>query len=54
MLNQLHDMGIDISSAQLSNILIKNKEFFHTEKQEVLKAGPEHSPFINTDDTGAS
>lgn len=53
LLNQLHDMGIDISSAQLSNILIKNKEVFHREKQEVLKAGLECSTFINTDDTGA-
>src|SRR3989338_1809382 len=53
LLTQLHDMGIDISSAQLSNILIKNKEAFHNEKQEVLKAGLENSPFLNTDDTGA-
>lgn len=53
LLNQLHDNGIEISSAQLSNILIKNKEAFHAEKQEILKAGLEHSNFINTDDTGA-
>src|SRR3990167_9704871 len=53
LLNQLHDMGIDISSAQLSNILIKNKEVFHREKQEVLKSGLECSTFLNTDDTGA-
>ena len=53
LLEQLHDMGIDISSAQLSNILIKNKEIFHREKQEVLKAGLKNSPFLNTDDTGA-
>lgn len=53
LLTQLHDMGIDISSAQLSNILIKNKDVFHAEKQEVLKAGLENSTFLNTDDTGA-
>jgi len=53
LLEQLHDMGIDISSAQLSNILIKNKEAFHEEKQEILKAGLENSAFVNTDDTGA-
>ena len=53
LLIQLHDVGIDISSAQLSNILIKNKEVFHQEKQEILKAGLAHSAYLNTDDTGA-
>jgi hypothetical protein len=53
LLEQLHDLGLDISSAQLSNILIKNKEIFHNEKQEILKAGLENSAFVNTDDTGA-
>jgi len=46
-------MGIEISSAQLSNILIKNKEVFHKEKQDVLKAGLAYSTYLNTDDTGA-
>ena len=53
LLNQLHDMGIEISSAQLSNILIKNKEVFHKEKEDILKAGLAHSTYLNTDDTGA-
>ncbi len=46
-------MGIDISPAQLSNILIQNKESFHQEKEEILKAGLVFSKFLNADDTGA-
>jgi regulator of replication initiation timing len=53
LLQHLYEMGIDISAAQLSNILIQDKESFHQEKEEVLKAGLKHSKFINADDTGA-
>jgi hypothetical protein len=53
LLAQLHEFGIDISSAQLSNILIQNKEAFHAEKEEILEAGIKYSPYLNTDDTGA-
>ena len=53
LLEQLYEMGIDISPAQLSNILIQNKESFHQEKEEILKAGLVFSKFLNADDTGA-
>ena len=53
LLEQLYEMGIDISKAQLSNILIKNKEFFHKEKQEILQAGLINSEYFNADDTGS-
>lgn len=53
LLEQLYEMGIDISSAELSNILIKGKESFHNEKEEVRKAGIEHSDYLNTDDTSS-
>lgn len=53
LLEQLYEMGIDISPAQLSNILIQDKEDFHEEKEEILKAGLINSEFINVDDTGA-
>lgn len=53
LLEQLYEMGIDMSPAQLSNILTKDQDLFHKEKQEVLRAGIACSDFINADDTGA-
>ena len=53
LLEQLHEMGIDISAGQLNNILIENKDRFHTEKDQILAAGLEVSSYINVDDTGA-
>jgi hypothetical protein len=35
LLEQLHEMGIDISAGQLNNILIENKDRFHTEKDQI-------------------
>jgi hypothetical protein len=49
----LYEIGIDISAAQLSNLLIKNKESFHNEKHEILKAGLANSKYLNADDTGS-
>jgi hypothetical protein len=37
----------------LNNILSENKEKFHAEQQEVLRAGLETAGYIHTDDTGA-
>ena len=45
--------GIQISSGQLSNILIKDKEVFHAEKDAVYEAGLRSSPWQHIDDTGA-
>jgi hypothetical protein len=53
LLGQLYEMGIDMSPAELSNLLIQGKESFHEEKKEVLDAGMKYSDFLNTDDTSA-
>ena len=53
LLEQLHEMEIDISAGQLNNILIENKGRFHREKDQILAAGLEVSSYINVDDTGA-
>jgi hypothetical protein len=53
LLQHLYEMGIDISAAQLSNILIQDKESFQQEKEEILESGLKHSQFVNVDDTGS-
>jgi len=53
LLEQLRDIGIDISSGQLNNIITENLEEFHEEKNEILKAGLTNPNFIQTDDTTA-
>jgi hypothetical protein len=53
LLEQLWEIGIDISSGQLNNILVENKERFHREKDEILAAGLGVSAYVNVDDTGA-
>ncbi len=53
LLEQLYEMGIDISQAELNNILIRHKEQFHQEKEEILEAGMRYSEFLNTDDTSS-
>jgi hypothetical protein len=45
--------GICISAGQLHRILTENKDYFHQEKAEVLRAGLTASSYIGTDDTGA-
>jgi hypothetical protein len=53
LLEQLRDIGIEISSGQLSNIITENLDEFHEEKTEILKAGLSNPDYIQTDDTGA-
>jgi len=53
LLEQLHEIGIDISKGQLSNILIENKDLYHKEKDRILAVGLQVSGYINVDDTGA-
>ena len=43
--------GIQISSGQVSNLLIEGQERFHQEKQEIGLAGLASSPWQQTDDT---
>lgn len=50
---QLNEIGIHISTGEISRIIIEDKGVFHTEKEEILKKGLEVSRYINVDDTGA-
>jgi len=53
LLEQLYEIGIDISKGQINNILIEGKEKFHEEKNQIIAVGLEVSSYINVDDTGA-
>jgi hypothetical protein len=53
LLEQLRELGIDISAGQIHRILTENKGGFHQEKAEVLAAGLEASSYVGVDDTGA-
>ena len=49
----MHELGVSISSGQINNIIIKNKERFHKEKDQILSTALKVSQYINFDDTGA-
>lgn len=53
LLEQLREFGVDISSGMLNNILIEDKDAFHSEKDRMITTGLEVSNYINVDDTGA-
>jgi Transposase IS66 family len=53
LLEQLHQLGIDISAGQLHNLLTENRDVFHREKDTVLPAGLQVSSYVQVDDTGA-
>lgn len=53
LLEQLREFEIDISSGQISRILIEGRDDFHEEKNEILSMGLQISSYINVDDTGA-
>jgi Transposase IS66 family len=53
LLDQLHQLGIDISAGELSRILTEGKEAFHQEKAELLPAALAVSSYVEVDDTGA-
>lgn len=53
LIEQLREIGVDISTGQLSNILTENNGDFHQEKDDLLAAGLEVSTYVNVDDTGA-
>jgi hypothetical protein len=50
---QLQDFGMLISGGQISNLLTKGHDLFHSEKAAVKQAGLETARWITTDDTGA-
>src|SRR3954470_18567795 len=53
LLEQLHQLGIDISAGELCRILTEGKEAFHREKDELLPAALAVSTYVQVDDTGA-
>lgn len=53
LLEQLWELGIEISAGQLSRILTEDQETFHEEKAKVLDVGIETARYLQTDDTGA-
>jgi hypothetical protein len=53
LLEQLHELGIDISAGELSRLLTENHDGFHQEKAEVLQAGLQSSDYVGVDDTTA-
>ncbi len=53
LLDWLHDHGCPISEGSLNNILTKNHDAFHQEKEEILEAGLACSDYLQVDDTGA-
>ena len=50
---QLNELNVDISTGQINNIIINNKERFHKEKDQILSTALRISQYINVDDTGA-
>lgn len=53
LLEQLHDLEIDISSGKLSHLLTHGLDAFHEEKADILHHGLRLSSYIQADDTGA-
>ena len=53
LLEQIRDLGIDISSGKLSDFLTEDLDDFHAEKDDLLTAGLSVSHYVHTDDTGA-
>ncbi len=53
ILEQMRELGVDISAGQINRILIENKESFHAEQNQILQVGLETATYIHTDDTGA-
>jgi hypothetical protein len=53
IIEELRELGVDISAGQVNRILIENKESFHREQEQVFQVGLETAEYIHTDDTGA-
>lgn len=48
----LQGIGVEISSGQISNILLDEAEGFSKASEEILSAGLTEAPYVRTDDTG--
>jgi Transposase IS66 family len=53
LLEELRQLGIDISAGELSRILTEGKDIFHQEKAELLPTALAVSSYVQVDDTGA-
>ncbi len=53
ILEQLSEIGYDISKGRINDILIHGKSEFHDEKERILPTGLSLSGHINVNDTGA-
>ena len=53
LLEQLRQLGIDISAGELNRIVTERKDPFHEEKAELLPAALAVSTYVEVDDTGA-
>jgi hypothetical protein len=53
LLEQLHQLGIDISAGELNRILTEGKDAFHLEKAELLPSALAVSDYVEVDDTAA-
>ena len=53
LLEQLQDLGIEMSAGELNRLLSERHEAFHAEKAEIKAAGLATSSYLQTDDTGA-
>ncbi len=53
LLEQLQQLGIDISAGEVSRILTEGKDAFHQEKAELLPTALAVSTYVQVDDTGA-
>ena len=53
LLEQLREWGIHISSGQINDLLLRGKDSFHAEKDDLLQAGLAVSSYVTVDDSGA-
>ncbi len=53
ILEQLLELGVDISVGEVNRIITEDKDRFHAEKNEILQVGLAISKYVNVDDTGA-
>ena len=51
ILEELREIGVDISAGQVNRIITEGHDRFHAEKDELLRAGLEVSGHIHVDDT---
>jgi len=53
ILEFLHNIGIEISTGQIHNILMHESETFSEMSKNILSAGLKEADYVETDDTGA-